>query len=93
MQNGDETAYLCRPNHPQTLKCLAMDSLGQTVNAKESHLNLQISVEHKVKITYLGHTITMQSVWWPGNRIGWSGSHAAECESHRECQQRTEVYG
>ena len=46
MQNGDETAYLCCPNHPQTLKCLAMDSLGQTVNAKESHLNLQISVEH-----------------------------------------------
>ena len=45
MQKHNETTYQCRPGNLQILKCLAMDSLGRTVDAEQSHLNLEISVK------------------------------------------------
>ena len=46
MQECDEMTYQCRPGDPQILEYLAMESLGPTVNAEQSHSNLEISVEH-----------------------------------------------
>ena len=48
---------------------------------------------HKVKITYLERANAMQSMWRPGNRIGWPKNPVAECESQGECRRRVEDYG
>ena len=45
MQELDKTPYQCRPGDPQILKYLSMDSLGRTVDAEESHSNLETSVK------------------------------------------------
>ena len=37
MQHGNETTYQCRLGNPQILEHPSMDSLGQTVDTKESH--------------------------------------------------------
>ena len=45
MHHGNKTTYQCCPGNPQILKHLSMDSLGQTVNTEEFHLNLETSVK------------------------------------------------
>ena len=47
MQDSDETTYQCHPNHPQILKDLLMESLGQGVDAEELRLNLQVPVKRE----------------------------------------------
>ena len=45
MQEYNKTTYQCRPGDPHTLEYLAMESLGRTVNAEETHSNLKTSVK------------------------------------------------
>ena len=47
----------------------------------------------KIKITYLECINTMQSMWRPGNRIGWPRNLVAECKSQGEHRRRVEDYG
>ena len=44
-QERDKMTYQCRPGNPQFLEYLAMESLGRTVDAEETHSNLKTSVE------------------------------------------------
>ena len=46
MQELDEMTYQCRLGNPQILEHPFMDSLGRTVDAEESHSNLETSVKH-----------------------------------------------
>ena len=39
MQERNGMTYQCRPGNPRILEYLSMESLGQAVDAEESHLN------------------------------------------------------
>ena len=67
---------------------------------KPSHWHVKCTIEPrnlsqtwKVEITYLGHRITMQSMWWPGNRNGQLKNIVAESRGQGECWWEVEDYG
>ena len=52
-----------------------------------------ISQTQKVEITYPGNRITMQSMWWPGNRNRQLKNIVAESRAQGECRREVEDYG